>query len=320
MNLHENAKLFRDTITETAMFLNIEEIFIEKDYWLTYALQRMSRNPNTEKVVFKGGTSLSKGYQITSRFSEDIDIAVIDADSMTGNQLKMLIKRLAKDISVGLEEKIIPKVTSKGSRFYKAIYTYPSVVTKQVKTAVKSGELLIEINTYGNPYPFVKQEITSFITEFFLAEKRSDFLEKYDMQKFLLNVLDKRRTMLEKIVSLLRFSFDENAKTELSKKIRHFYDLYYLAKNTECAEYIQSDEFFSDLQEVFTHDQTEFDIPQGWTKKQISDSPLLTEFLMFWNTLKITYKDELSNLAFMQIPDERLIEESLMKIIKRIRQ
>jgi len=319
MKLHENAKLFRDTITETAMFLNIEEIFIEKDYWLTYALQRMAQNSNTDKVVFKGGTSLSKGYRITNRFSEDIDIAVIDADSMTGNQLKMLIKRLAKDMSVGLEEKVIPKVTSKGSRFYKAIYFYPSIVAKMAKTAVKSGELLIEINTYGNPYPYVKQEITSFITDYFTVENHTDLLEKYDMQKFTLNVLDKRRTMLEKIVSLLRFSFDENSRIELSKKIRHFYDLFYLTNNTECADYIQKTEFYSDLQELFIHDQTEFDIPKGWTDKIIGNSPLLKEFPEFWNNLRMTYKDELSNLAFIEIPDEKQIENTFLKLIEQIK-
>jgi len=319
MNLHENTKLFRDIITETAMFLNIEEIFIEKDYWLTYALQRMAQNPNMDKVVFKGGTSLSKGYRITNRFSEDIDIAVIDANSFTGNQLKMLIKRLAKDMSVGLEEKVIPNVTSKGSRFYKALYSYPSIAAKMAKTAVKSGELLIEINTYGNPYPYVKQEITSFITEYFTIENHTNLLEKYDMQKFTLNVLDKRRTMLEKIASLLRFSFDENPKTELSKKIRHFYDLFYLTNNNECAYYIQSADFYSDLQELFEYDQTEFDIPKGWTDKVISNSPLLTEFSEFWKSLRMTYKDELSNLAFIEIPDEKQIENTFLNLIERIK-
>ena len=319
MNLHENAKLFRDTITETAMYLNIEEIFIEKDYWLTYALQRMAQNLYTDRVVFKGGTSLSKGYRITNRFSEDIDIAVIDANLFTGNQLKMLIKRLAKDMSIGLEEKVIPNVTSKGSRFYKAIYTYPSMVAKMAKTAVKSGELLIEINTYGNPYPYVKQEITSFITEYFKAENYINLLEQYGFRPFVLNVLDKRRTMLEKIVSLFRFSFDENPKIELSKKIRHFYDLYYLINNAECAAYIQTMEFMQDLQELFTHDQTEFDIPKGWTDKTIDSSILLTEFSELWNSLNTTYENELSNLAFIEIPDEKQIDKAFMKIIERIK-
>ena len=45
---------------------------IEKDYYVTMILRLLSQKlPN---VVFKGGTSLSKGYKAINRFSEDIDI------------------------------------------------------------------------------------------------------------------------------------------------------------------------------------------------------------------------------------------------------
>lgn len=119
MILHENKMLFSDIIRFASELLKIDEIYIEKDYWITRSLQRMAQNNNAEKVVFKGGTSLSKAYRITNRFSEDIDIAVIDANSFSGNQLKMLIKRLAKDMADGLDENVVQGVTSKGSRFYK---------------------------------------------------------------------------------------------------------------------------------------------------------------------------------------------------------
>jgi hypothetical protein len=318
MNLHENSKLFRDTIADTALYLNIEQIFIEKDYWLTYSLQRMAQNPNSDKAVFKGGTSLSKAFKLINRFSEDIDIAIINANFFSGNQLKMLIKRLVKDMSVGLEEKVIPNVTSKGSRFYKAIYTYPSIIAKMAKTSVKSGELLIEVNTYANPYPYINQEISSFITDYLVFEKRVDLIEQYNLQSFTLNVLDKRRTMLEKLVSLLRFSFAENLRLELSRKIRHFYDLYYLSNNAECAEYTHSIEFKNDLCEIYSHDQSEFDIPDGWQTKMILESPFFADFPLLWDNLKTTYQNELSNLAYAEIPNEKLVAESFMKILNQI--
>jgi predicted nucleotidyltransferase component of viral defense system len=154
MNLHENKILFSDLIRFASESLEIDEVYIEKDYWITRSLQRMSQNVNTEKVVFKGGTSLSKAYRLTNRFSEDIDIAVVDADSFSGNQLKMLIKRLAKDMADGLEENVVQGVTSKGSRFYKAIYLYPQL-HNQASSIVNTGQLLIEINTYANPYPYI---------------------------------------------------------------------------------------------------------------------------------------------------------------------
>ncbi len=46
---------------------------IEKDYYVTEAL-RMIALTSGDKVIFKGGTSLSKGWNLIQRFSEDIDI------------------------------------------------------------------------------------------------------------------------------------------------------------------------------------------------------------------------------------------------------
>ena len=46
---------------------------IEKDYYVTEAL-RIIATAAGDKVIFKGGTSLSKGWNLIQRFSEDIDI------------------------------------------------------------------------------------------------------------------------------------------------------------------------------------------------------------------------------------------------------
>jgi len=73
MNLHTNAADFNALITFAAKHFNIIPAFVEKDYWITLALSRLSQSENVENAVFKGGTSLSKGYRIINRFSEDID-------------------------------------------------------------------------------------------------------------------------------------------------------------------------------------------------------------------------------------------------------
>jgi hypothetical protein len=319
LKLHENSSDFAELLRLTADKFNILQIFIEKDYWLTRALWRMAQNPNADKVVFKGGTALSKAFRLTNRFSEDVDIAVIDANSMTGNQLKMLIKRLAKDMASDLEEEVVKGITSKGSHFYRAIYKYQSIAGLAAQSNVRQGQLLIEINTYGNPYPFVKQEISSFIGDYLASINRQDLLEEYGLKSFTINALDKRRTILEKLVSLLRFSFSENTLTALAGKIRHFYDLYYLSSDSECADYIQSDKFYSDLQELFAHDQTEFDEPAGWTDKQINSSPLLHDFSTLWTGLKAIYQSELTPLAFIEIPDEKETENTFNKLIDRMK-
>ncbi|GHV69672.1 hypothetical protein FACS1894199_18700 [Bacteroidia bacterium] len=318
MNLHLYPTYFQELIDNTARFFSIDIVFVEKDYWITRSLQRMAQNPNTEKVVFKGGTSLSKAYRLTNRFSEDIDIAVIDADSFSSNQLKMLIKRLAKDMAEGLEENMIQGITSKGSRFYKAVYLYPNLVGLTSNT-VKTGQLLIEINTYANPYPYIKQEIKSFLTDYLTAIHRQDLIDMYGLQPFLLNVLDKRRTMIEKLVSLFRFSFSANPRSALSAKMRHFYDLYYLANDAECAAYIQTANFKTDFAELLAHDKQEFDTPENWREKEITQSPLVTDFSALWNSLEDIYLSELPKLAFVAVPNEKEIAEVFKQVVELLR-
>lgn len=47
---------------------------LEKDVWVVWALSTLYAAPLGEHLVFKGGTSLSKAYQVIRRFSEDVDL------------------------------------------------------------------------------------------------------------------------------------------------------------------------------------------------------------------------------------------------------
>jgi thymidine kinase len=140
-------------------------------------------------------------------------------------------------------------------------------------------------------------------------------IEQYDLKPFSINILDKRRTIVEKLVSLIHFSFEEDEQKAIASKIRHFYDLYYLANDEECAKYIQSTDFQKDLSKLLIHDQQEFDKPAGWQTKKINDSPLVNDFPSLWVGLRTTYQNELTPLAFSEIPDEKEIEKSFEKII-----
>ena len=117
MNLHENKKLFTDAVLAASEYLDIRPVYIEKDYWITRSLKLMVQNSNAEKAIFKGGTSLSKAHKIGNRFSEDIDIAISDADTLTGNQLKMLIKKLFKFLS-----KILFTLSSRGACLFMPLF------------------------------------------------------------------------------------------------------------------------------------------------------------------------------------------------------
>jgi predicted nucleotidyltransferase component of viral defense system len=76
MILHKNKEDFQDLVNITAEFFEIPEVYVEKDYWVTYILKNLSSSEYKDNVVFKGGTSLSKAYKLIDRFSEDIDLQI----------------------------------------------------------------------------------------------------------------------------------------------------------------------------------------------------------------------------------------------------
>lgn len=323
MNLHENKKLFADAILATAEYLHISPIFVEKDYWITRSLRMFSLSDTENRAIFKGGTSLSKAHHIGARFSEDIDIAIIDAAMLNGNQRKTLIKRIAKSMTAGLDEIPTAGVTSKGSCYYKAIYGYkrlPELDFQGAGRSIKLGQIMIEINSFANPYPYDDRVIDNFIRTFLHSTGNESLISTYGLDTFRLKVLDKKRTATEKIVSLLRFSMAPDYENELTKKIRHFYDLYYLMEDSECREYIHSNSFIEDLRTLLAHDMRTFDHPEGWSTRPITESPLFSVLEELWDKkLAGVYSDELSSLAYKTIPKPEPVLNNAKEIMEHIK-
>jgi len=69
MNLHTNTADFTALITFTAKHFNLIPAFVEKDYWITLALNRLSQSENVENAVFKGGTSSPEQINTAKRLS-----------------------------------------------------------------------------------------------------------------------------------------------------------------------------------------------------------------------------------------------------------
>lgn len=70
--LLHNRKDFQSLIRTLAAEMGILEALIEKDYWIMHVLQGLTAQGFSFEL--KGGTSLSKGYKIIDRFSEDVDL------------------------------------------------------------------------------------------------------------------------------------------------------------------------------------------------------------------------------------------------------
>lgn len=313
MKLHEDIKLFSDTLRAASQHLDIKLEFVEKDYWITLVLSRLAKSKYVDESVFKGGTSLSKGYNLIERFSEDVDIAIINDKGKTGNEIKTTIRTIEKEITPDLKELQIEGVTSKGSRFRKSVFEYATT-----EKGNANNKLIVEINSFANPFPFKKLAIQSMVFDFLMQTGNEKYIEKYNLQPFGVNVLSKEQTLLEKMVSLIRFSFKDNTVESISEKIRHFYDLYYLMKNPECAEFVASDSFKKQFNAILEHDREMFEEPKGWQTKSISESALVTDFSSLWKQLKEKYQTELSALAYRPIPNENDVAKCFKELIKRI--
>lgn len=78
------------------------------------------------------------------------------------------------------------------------------------------------------------------------------------MQPFVVFVLDVKRTLCEKIMSLVRFSYSDQPIADLRSKIRHTYDIHQLLQNPAIADFFQSDDFDEMLHRVATEDKVSF--------------------------------------------------------------
>ncbi len=74
----------RALFAETAVSMNVDPAITEKDFWVCWSLKRIFEDHwFSEQLVFKGGTSLSKVFNLIERFSEDIDL-ILDWRTVTG--------------------------------------------------------------------------------------------------------------------------------------------------------------------------------------------------------------------------------------------
>jgi predicted nucleotidyltransferase component of viral defense system len=313
MQLHLDETNFKKIVGNTSAYLKIQQAFVEKDYWITLVLSRLAKSKYVDESVFKGGTSLSKGYNLIERFSEDVDIAIINDKGKSGNEIKTIIRTIEKEITPDLTELQMEGVTSKGSRFRKSVFEY---ATTQKGNA--NNKLIVEINSFANPFPYKKLTIQSMVFDFLMQTNNEKYIEQYNLQSFEVNVLSKEQTLMEKMVSLIRFSFKENTAESISEKIRHFYDLYYLMKNPECAAFVASDSFKKQFYTILMHDREMFEEPKDWQTKSISESSLVTNFSTLWKQIKEKYQTELSSLAYRPIPDEKEVAKCFTELIKRI--
>ncbi len=219
MYLHEDRENFRDVIEQVADRTGRTIAVIEKDYYVTLILRLLSMQ--LSNCVFKGGTSLSKGFHVINRFSEDIDITF---DEHIGEARRKKLKNvILRGISEELGMPISNWTDAQSDRDYNAyFFTYNSVAGIEDDRILQSVKLETALGSYAFPTDVVT--IDNYIGNYFKERKREDLATQYSLDFFSMKLQSLERTYIEKIFALCDYYMQGRNK----RCSRHLYDIYKL--------------------------------------------------------------------------------------------
>jgi predicted nucleotidyltransferase component of viral defense system len=272
-------------------------------------------------IVFKGGTSLSKCYNVIQRFSEDIDIVVVKNDGDSGNALKERLKDVTNVIDKSILDVVPddPNTNKKGS-VRKIIYSFPKVGVNGTYGEVREN-IALEVSHMGNTEPNHVKQIRTLIADYIKTTPATELIAQFGLEDFEVRALAIERTLCEKIISLVRFSYTENPFEDLSNKVRHTYDLTLLMKLDTIKDFVNSALFDTMLLQVAKDDDKAIPNDKNWLYNHPKNALIFSETEMVWNTLKKFYSGSKFNellIGKTKPPTENEVFETLVFLSKRI--
>ena len=234
----------RQAINTVALKTGLPPSSIEKDWWVTQVLKALHTLPYAEHIAFKGGTSLSKCWNLIARFSEDVDIALSReflgfSGELSKTQISDKLRRAACSfvrekmqhdvrnalLELGIRaeafsvEVVITPITTTDPEVITITYHSLYDVSPYIKNTVK-----IEISGRSMVEPIEKKAICAAIDAHF---PKTPFVEK----PFEVNAVIPERTFLEKVF-LLHEEFKKDV-VRVERMSRHIYDLAMMMNSKE---------------------------------------------------------------------------------------
>ncbi|MFA6200515.1 MAG: nucleotidyl transferase AbiEii/AbiGii toxin family protein [Bacteroidales bacterium] len=259
----------RDVITQTANKIGLPVQAVEKDLWVTVILQIIFSLPFADKMVFKGGTSLSKVWNLIQRFSEDIDLA-IDRSlfGLEGDLTNKQVKKLRKEASLYVRDAICQSLKNEivkleigksceveaesdgeGDNTYpeprKIHIRYNSLFDE--KTSYLNQEVLLEIGSRSLIEPTEPSKVKSLIT--------TNFPIDTSIVDSNITTTVPQKTFLEKAF-LIHELFSTGEGKIADRKSRHLYDLEKMMDENFARKAIMDDELWNNIHHhrvIFTH-------------------------------------------------------------------
>lgn len=215
--------------------LLIRDAILEKDIWLCLVLDIIFNIPNRHPMAFKGGTSLSKVFDVIHRFSEDIDITLdyrsfdvagIFNPSISKTKAKLLSEQLKVSVKEYRDSVIVPTIKARLESYSydcqlrvdesgeKIWVDYPSVLSPNTNQYMKES-VLIELGGRNIIDPNEVHIVKPYISTDSLQLK---FPEP------LVTVLSPQRTFWEK-ATLIHVECHRGIRQSAERLSRHWYDL-----------------------------------------------------------------------------------------------
>lgn len=245
--------------------LNIEPILVEKDYWIMHVLYGLKQLNFSFEL--KGGTSLSKGYNIINRFSEDIDIHIKPPPEFEINEnpkntkpknveaRKKFYDWLADTIKINGIIEVNRDTEFDDKTYYRSggIRLYYQTFTEE-KEGIKEG-ILLEAG-FDKVTPNNIKTISSWAYD--KAIKQG--VPITDNRAVDIACYHPGYTFVEKLQTVAtKFRQEQEAKEERQNLMRQYYDIYSLLGNNEVKKFIETKEYFEHKIERFP--KVDFDIP-----------------------------------------------------------
>ena len=236
---------FEQAIIRTARHFQaqgLRESIIEKDYYVTEALRRIAHHSG-EKVIFKGGTSLSKGWNLIQRFSEDIDI-FLDPLSFTPSLGKKAIDRELKSLRQAINEHPALRFVENESQTIGGFGRNDRFEYQQRFEGIGDirNRVLVEAGTASGREPTQQMAIQSYVGQF--LEQTGFSLGADDEEAFQMRLLHFRRTFVEKMFAIhAKVVAFQQSGTPIGSYARHYYDIFCLAITKDVVGMLKTDEY-----------------------------------------------------------------------------
>lgn len=233
---------------QVATQIDVPVEHVEKDFWVTEVLRGVVEASKTLQVpvIFKGGTSLSKGFSIIQRFSEDVDVLVLLPDDDTKGGRDRILRSLIKgaEESTLCEAISVPNSTTtgvkRGARFH---YREGGAASSGPSEGV-----FLELGSRGGVMPTERRPILSLIGEY-AANRIVGLPEAIPVDVV---VMDPLRTLVEKLVLLHTTHSGDDAR-EASRSARHYYDVHQLLCRDDITQRLDSESVAVIAADIFSY-------------------------------------------------------------------